>query len=48
VARLTQRLAAEQRAREVDISERDRKIVDLNRLLARYHLEQMPDADAPD
>jgi hypothetical protein len=48
VARLTRRLEAEQRAREVEVSERDRKIADLNRLLARYHLGQMPDADAPD
>jgi hypothetical protein len=48
VARLTQRLEAEQRAREVEVSERDQKIADLNRLLARYHLEQMPDADPPD
>jgi hypothetical protein len=48
VTRLTQRLEAEQRARESEVSERDRKIVDLNRLLARYHLEQVPDADAPD
>jgi len=48
VTRLTQRLAAEQRAREVEVSERDRKIADLNRLLARYHLEQVPDAAAFD
>ena len=48
MARLTQRLAAEQRAREVEVSERDRKITDLNRLLVRSHLEQMPDADASD
>ena len=48
VTRLTQRLEAEQRAREVEVSERDRKITDLNRLLVRSHLEQMPDADAPD
>ena len=43
-----QRLAAEQHAREVDVSEHDRKIADLNRLLARYHLGPMPDADASD
>ena len=48
VARLTQRLEAVQCACEVDVSERDRKIANLNRLLARYHLEQMPDADTLD
>jgi hypothetical protein len=48
VTRLTQRLEAEQRAREVEVSERDQKIADLNRLLARYHLGHVPDVDAPD
>jgi hypothetical protein len=44
VADLTKRLAAEQRARQADIDQRDNKIADLRRLLARHHLSLVEDS----
>jgi len=48
VNQLKQRLEAEQRARQSEIEQRDKKVADLERLLARYHLTQVEDTPADD
>lgn len=47
VASLQSRLAAEQAGRQVDIAQRDRKIADLQRLLAHQHIALMDISSDP-
>jgi len=48
VNQLKQRLEAEQRTRQSEVEQRDKKVADLERLLARYHLAEVEDTPTDD